>query len=135
MDETQKVLVRAGRKDLAQEYYKKIAVDSIHPFCQQLVREINKQLSFIGILGVKVSEKDISDDEKFKSVKKINIDPKLVGPLSSVFEKIDVEIKVACSSELGIGEILLKYRWKHPRGTNGYTVRLRYDKNKWKDIS
>lgn len=42
MDDIQKVLVKAGRKDLAQEYYKKISVGFRKQYQHQHWQEINR---------------------------------------------------------------------------------------------
>jgi len=74
MDETQKVLINAGRKDLAQEYYKKISVKKVSTIDSGTVRYIPS--------GAKVIT-ELSPTKNPKKLKIIIIDALSAPPLTT----------------------------------------------------
>ena len=75
MDLIQKILVKAGRKDLAQKYYKKVAeVDEYEKYIDDVAKGIDRKIinsKFKKTLGISI--KSISEDiqnEKLKNIEK-----------------------------------------------------------------
>lgn len=64
MDEIQKVLVKAGRKDLAQKYYEKVASKSV-------LSELAKIFNFKKVPRLKKGKYDIYDQVKKSDAKKV----------------------------------------------------------------
>jgi hypothetical protein len=65
----------------------------------------------------------------------VKIDPKTLGMFAPVFSTIEVSVSTAVQeSHAGIN---LHYSWAHPRGSNGYCLRLVFDRlaNTWEDRS
>ena len=120
------------------DIFDKIVSDILKEGVKELTKtdarnEINKKLKFLGIDGVTVSDKNLTDT--FTVVKKIKIDPKLTGPISPVFKSIELEIRTAYGENYytkeNIAAIALEYSWQHPRGSNGYTIKYTYTDGKW----
>ena len=83
---------------------------------------------FIKDQGIKASLiKPTTVDNKFRIFDTIQLptDTKSIGPLSMVFNTMDVEIAYGKSSNPENEDILFllfKYMWEHPNGSNGYTI-------------
>jgi len=125
MDDIQKVLVKAGRKDLAVKYYHKIK-GSFDKATAVFI--INKKLESLGF-KFKVKEKDLEND-KYKKIGKLKINPKTTGLMSPMFKEIEVEVSVGYADK-GLAKIDLHYSYKHYRGSNGYNARFTFWKDKW----
>ena len=103
---------------------------------ENISSEISKKIS--EVLGIKVKVPEIKEKSKFNwstSFKWSPFDtdfPKEFGVLAPIFTEINLEIAVMVDED-AYG-FILKYKWKHPQGSNGYQTRFIYrDRNKkWK---
>ena len=65
------------------------------------------------------------------------IDPKSLGMFAPAIKEMTAEV-VALYNEFGNKKIIIEYSYKHPFGSNGYTVTLTNDSNSmanWNDES
>lgn len=67
------------------------------------------------------SGRSLSDFANWQQIKTVKINPKMAGPMAPMFASITLTIEVAWNDEGG--HLCYYYEYKHPTGSNGYTVR------------
>jgi hypothetical protein len=101
------------------------------------VDEINKKLTSFGISNVSITTKQMKSIKPNKngdlalSLDKIKIDPKSLGVLAPVFDKIDLVITTIYNEANQAMVLVLDYKWSHPSGSNGYSIRDSFWNGKW----
>jgi hypothetical protein len=95
MDVIQKVLIKAGRKDLAQEYYKKIANEPLHS--SKWIQSVKKWLSD-GWLHSTYKKSKLPTDTRF-SLKMINTTYPEKGIMTINIKNVSIDdVKVALAN-------------------------------------
>lgn len=84
MDEIQKVLVKEGRKDLAQEYYKKVAVNKVAVDISEVDPKIQNRISKIKEIYQQIKRKKDAIQEQVGSIQQ---EIKVLERQAKIFEK------------------------------------------------
>jgi len=84
----------------------------------------------IGLTTVKNAYKTSGSSTQVTSQ---NIPPKSLGLVAPMFKEIKITVNFAASAEGGEfrAKITINYDYKHPSGTNGYSMYSLYSNGKW----
>lgn len=116
------------KEPITEELGEKLEMPSVHSEFNMLINDLNK----LGGAKLKAVRKIKKDGDK-EVIGKGTIDPKSVGFFGQAFEKIDYEA-TALYGESGKGSnlyqalvLVINFSYKHETGSNGYTVRYKWD--------
>jgi hypothetical protein len=101
----------------------------------------NSKIKSMGIKARPLQPGDLESAEENRNGDKlielgvVKIDTSKLGAMSPVFEKAQVEVKALYGKpDEKSGPVivmLLEWNWKHPSGSNGYSIRDSFFNGKW----
>lgn len=94
--------------------------------------EINKKLKSCGIPATYYGK----PTPKPKMILKTKIDPKKLGMFAPIFDEIELEVHAQIFPDNPHAAIIkLLYAWKHPSGSNGYTLIYKLTRDEdWREV-
>ena len=125
------------KEPVTEEKGQKLEMPSVHSEFNMLIKDLNK----LGGAKLKAVRKIKKDGDK-EEVGKGTISPKTVGFFGQAFKKIDY-VATALYGESGQGSnlyqamvLVIQFSYEHERGSNGYTLRYKWDnvEPRWKRV-